>query len=349
MKKSFILTTLIFTVVLVLGILGFIAYKSKVKAINVSEPKEFKMQGLMFSTVAYYYTPATYFEVYNPVNSLKTIKSAKASGSNYLLLKAFYSGTKDGKLRGNDPQQEFFLRNTINLAHENGMKVFLVPFVDSHDYWVLKDWTLDMDLWTKTVVKWAEFAEENNVEMYAPGVEMNLIFPKEEIGRWYKNILPKIREVYFGNVATAEHPYLGKWEAIDEADGFSGYDCIGAAIYPWSLYQGKNDIRSIDEYKSQIEEKSKLVLNTAEKNNINCKIASILGMDFWMGGFPDANARANGYSAGLDVLKEQGFDGVFLHMWMDERGQPNLTKEVGGMLKNRWYLGKNNQDNKDKP
>ena len=59
-------------------------------------------------------------------------------------------------------------------------------------------------------------------------------------------------------------------------------------------------------------------------------------MDFWKGGFPDAQARAEGFDAALDILSDLDFDGVFLHMWMSESDHKGITTSVGNMLKNRW-------------
>jgi len=317
---------------LILCFIGLVCFPSKKPDLS----NEFEMQGLVWNTVAYYYNPYIYWITYGPVNRKIITKKAGDFGSNYFLMKAFYNGSPDGGLKGNDEKQEKLLRKAINEVHKKGFKVFLVPFVDSQDYCVFKRWILNEDVWTEKVLQWADFAEQNNVEMFAPGIEMNLIFPEERIGNWFKEILPKIKNVYSGSIATSEHPYLGKWEAIDNAGGFEGYDCIGVSLYPWEDYNGKNDIKSLEEYGDHIYEKAKLALNTAEKYGIDCKIVAPLGMDFWKGGFPDAQARAEGFDAALDILSDLDFDGVFLHMWMSESDHKGITTSVGNMLKNRW-------------
>lgn len=68
-------------------------------------------------------------------------------------------------------------------------------------------------MWTQTVLTWAQFAQGNNVEMFAPGVEMSLILDEEAVGPWFRMILPQIRAVYSGQIVTAEHPYIGRWRS----------------------------------------------------------------------------------------------------------------------------------------
>ena len=63
---------------------------------------EFEIQGLMWRTIAYYYHPGIYREMYNPESNLRLISKAKNAGANYLLIRAFYNCDEDGSLIGND-------------------------------------------------------------------------------------------------------------------------------------------------------------------------------------------------------------------------------------------------------
>jgi len=322
---------------LIFSVLWFVYPKYRLSEEYPQPSGEFEIQGLMWSPIAYYYNPFIYQSVYNPIANANVINDVKMNGSDYVLMKAFYSGNAEGEILGDEEDLEPRLVEAIESAHENNLKVLLIPFVDSHDYWVLKEWTLAPDDWTQVVLKWARFAEENDVEMFCPGVEMNLIFDDEESGVWMKEILPQIREVYSGLVTTAEHPYLDKWENVDNAGGFAGYDCVGMAVFPVRKYEGNEwDIRSMDDLREEFEKDAQMVTDTAETNGIDCKLVVPFGVDFWNGEYPDAEKRAEMYNMGLDVFREYDFTGVFFQIWQSESDFPNVSEEVGGMLQERW-------------
>ncbi len=200
--KSKIKIFLIFCLLLIATIILYNYTKQQIATPKVRE--EFNIRGLTWRTISYYYHPGIYKEIYNYESNIRLLKKAKEVGANYLLIRVFYSGTKDGGLVGNDVEAEQQLREAIAMAHDQKMHILLTPYVESRDYWD-KKWILSEEVWTDIVLKWASFAEKNNVEMFAPGVEMNLILDKEKVGAWFKEILPKIRSVYSGKVITAEH------------------------------------------------------------------------------------------------------------------------------------------------
>jgi len=132
-----------------------------------SSPLE--IRGLTWRTIGYYYHPGIYKEIYNPWSNERLLEKAAQVGANWLHVRAFYDGTQDGRLIGNLTEAQEALGEAIAAAHARGFKIFLSPYVDSHDYWVLKRWTLDGEVWAQTVLAWAQFAQDNHVEMFAPG------------------------------------------------------------------------------------------------------------------------------------------------------------------------------------
>jgi hypothetical protein len=299
---------------------------------------EFEIQGLMWRSIAYYYFPSIYQEMYNSGDNFRLISKAKNAGANYLLVRAFYNCAEDGSLIGNDEVAEERLGEAIATAHNYGIKIFLTPFVESMEFWPERKWELSVEGWTEAVLKWARFAEENNVELFAPGFEMSLIMDKEDAREWFKAILPQIREVYSGKVAFAEIPYGEPWEFIDEGNAFVGYNCAGITIFPWKDYDGVHDMRSFDDFRSYVEEQANELDELAEKYDTDCRFVATLGMDFWYGEMPEPDIRAQGYEIALDVLKEHGVSGLFLHLWASEEDQLKDSTEVEDMLKARWTL-----------
>jgi len=303
--------------------------------------EEFEIRGLLWRTVSYYYHPGIYSELYSPEDNLSLISKAKATGANYLLIRAFYNGTEDGGLVGNEEEAKAVLKEAIDLAHQHGMRILLVPYVESRDYWTTKQWVLSENLWTETVLKWARFAQENKVGMFAPGVEMNIIFPEETAATWLKEILPRIREVYKGKIVTAEHYDIEKWKALDEAESFKGYDCLGFTLFPRKEYDGVSDMRSFKDYRDYIEKEAQVIDTLSEKYDIPCKLAIPMGLDYWRGSYPgnpvppgDIIAQASRF--GLDILKEHNFTGVFISHWASEPDHLGNSKEVEKILQERW-------------
>jgi len=50
---------------------------------------EFEVQGLVWRTIAYYYPPGIYEEVYDDVNNTRLLPKARNVGANYLLGESF--------------------------------------------------------------------------------------------------------------------------------------------------------------------------------------------------------------------------------------------------------------------
>ncbi len=296
-----------------------------------------QVRGLTWRTIAYYYHPGIYRQIYNEQSNRRLLAKAEAVGANWLLVRAFYDGTESGGLIGNDEEAQEALREAIAAAHARGFKIFLSPYVDSHDYWVLKRWTLDGEVWAQTVLAWAQFAQDNHVEMFAPGVEMSLIFDADTVGEWLRQILPQIRAAYEGQIVTAEHPYIGCWEILDQHQAFEGYDGIGMTIFPWKRYaDGTHGIRSFEDFVADVRERSRIINFLGDKYGIEYRFVATLGMDFWQGSQPDPITRAQGYGLALDVLAQADLTGVFLHLWASEPDHLGVSTAVEDMLMSRW-------------
>jgi len=299
---------------------------------------EFDIQGLTWRSIAYYYHDGIYKDLYNSRSNLELIAKAKNAGANYLLVRAFYNCDDDGNLIGDDEEAMSCLKEAVSTAHNHGIRIFLTPFVESMEFWPERKWELSVEEWTAAVLKWARFAEENGVELFAPGFEMALIMDKEEARDWFEAILPQIRQVYNGRVAFAEIPWGEQWDYIDGGNAFTGYDCAGITIFPWKDYDGKSDIRGFDDVRSFVEDRARRLDEIAEKYNTDCRFVATLGLDFWYGKEPEPDIMAQGYDIAMDILKEHNIDGVFMHLWASEHDQLGDRQEVEDMLRQRWTL-----------
>ncbi|RLC62744.1 MAG: hypothetical protein DRI01_06380 [Chloroflexi bacterium] len=297
---------------------------------------EFEIQGLVWRTIAYYYHPGIYEEVYDDVNNTRLLPKARNVGANYLLVRAFYSSTREGNLVGNTGEAEKYLKRAITAAHDQGFKIFLTPFVESMEFWPERKWHLSVDEWTDIVLYWARFAEENGVELFTPGFEMALIMDKFEAKDWFRDILHQIKTVYHGKVAFAEIPYGEQWELLDENRVFDGYDAAGITIFPWKDYDGVQDMRSFEDLGRHVEEQARKLNELGKRYNTEFQFVATLGMDFWQGEEPDPATRAQGYEVCLDILKQYGVTGVFLHKWASEPDHLGRSTAVEDTLEARW-------------
>jgi len=331
----------ILVIILIIGlILGIYLFYNPIQKDFPEINKEFKIQGVTWSTFSYYFNEGCYDWVYNSKHSQEIIEKAKNAGANYLLLRAFYNGTSDGGLIGNDEEVKSSLKNAIKLAHEYNLSIVLIPYVESRDYHSNPIWNLDKNIWTEKVLMLAKFAEENKIEMFTPGIEMNLIL-KEESGEYMKEILPKIREIYTGKISTAEQYDIENWKRIDNVNGFQGYDCIGLTLFPRKNYDGVNDIKSFEDYEKYVEEEAKVIDNLSKKYNISCKLALPMGMDYWKGSaltnpVPDASIVAEATDKGLDILLAHNFTGAFISHWASVHDHFGKREDVEIILKERW-------------
>jgi hypothetical protein len=299
---------------------------------------EFEIQGLTFRSIVYYYHEGIYLDLYNDEDNTRFISKARGVGGNYLLIKAFYDCAEDGSLIGDDEAARVCLGEAIKISHEQGMKVFFSPYVEAREFWPEPKWTLSVEEWTEAVLMWARFAEENEVEIFAPGFEMGLIFDSVVAADWFQLILTQIRDVYTGQIAFAEVPWGDQWDCIDGANAFAGYDCAGITVFPWVSYDSSSDIRDFEEVRSFAEDRADRLGAIAEKFGCDCCFVAYLGMDFWYGEMPSPDIRAQGYAIMLDVFAEQGIDGVFLHLWASEHDHLGESIEVENMLRERWTL-----------
>lgn len=299
---------------------------------------EFEMQGMTFRSIVYYYNDGIYESLYNDEDNRRFLDKVGNVGGNYLLIKAFYDCAEDGSLIGDDAAARETLGEAIVMSHERGFGVFFSPYVEAREFWPEPRWTLSLEAWTETVLMWAEFAEANGVEIFAPGFEMGLILAPEVAAAWFPAILPQVREVYSGRVAFSEVPWGEQWDYLDAVDAFDGYDCAGVTVFPWVDYDGVGDIRNLEEVTAFAADRADRLDAVATKYGCDCRFVSYLGMDWWYGEEPPPDIRAQGYAIMLDVFAAHGADGVFLHLWASEHDHLGESTAVEDMLRERWTL-----------
>ena len=117
--------------------------------------------------------------------------------------------------------------NLIRRAHRQGLAVFLELNAMAPGCRLKKeDLPWFMENFVAQSLEWARIAEEEQVELFSPLNEPNLIFGSDQLAfQWGKMILPKIRAVYSGEVV------FKLADMVEEGD-FSGYDYLAFDVFP---------------------------------------------------------------------------------------------------------------------
>jgi len=166
------------------------------------------------------------------------------------------------------PDEKEIITGAIQDAHNNGLKIALT----------LVTWNpplgmeYDTELLSAKIIEYAELAEEYNVELFAPMGEPEKAFGAKT-SEWMQEILPKVREVYHGEITSEGSAGLPlNQELTDEffrsvAEGtpgrFAGYDYIGFSPM-WPVEQ-----KTLEEYSEYVELALKYWLAQAERDS--CK------------------------------------------------------------------------------
>jgi hypothetical protein len=147
------------------------------------------------------------------------------------------------ELRTLSKNTERIIVERIKKAHELGYKVYLILYPERTGFHEgygtgLKNLDRFLNSIENLSLKWAKIAEENEVEMFSPVNELFLWIGEEKANKWHEQILPKLREVYKGNLVPRGLQFyqfdpLSKkpFEMKNLEFNFSGWDYIASDFY----------------------------------------------------------------------------------------------------------------------
>lgn len=123
----------------------------------------------------------------------------------------------------------------IHMAHEQGLRVFLVPhlWVESGQWRAEIDpgsdegWALWMDGYERFLLTWASVAEQAQVELLSVGVELRSWVTTSRAPR-FVDMIRRVRNVYHGPLT-----YSANWDDVQDTVILGELDVIGInAFYP---------------------------------------------------------------------------------------------------------------------
>lgn len=190
------------------------------------------------------------------------------------------------------------IKKKIELAHRNGLIVFLSPFVNLVGGHYMAGSIIKPEKFLEDAknisVELAKFAEENEVEIYAVWNELGLALLKipnstDLTNKWLQDVRVEIRKFYKGILTTKEGVQLGLYENYN----FSGFDCIGVTFYPFTTSFARDPytnityagVESLEEYESVVNQEFDKLEKLKKKFGIDCVILGEIGIDVIGGKF----------------------------------------------------------------
>ncbi|NQU82716.1 MAG: hypothetical protein HQ539_02085 [Parcubacteria group bacterium] len=190
------------------------------------------------------------------------------------------------------PTEKELLIDNIQTAHRNGMKVALTvgdPPVEEN---------VDLEALNSRIIEVAKLAEEYDVELFTPLNEPEK-FIKKNLGAWRQEILHKVKEVYYGEIAwNGAFPGFPDKESISKTaeqppGDFAGYDYIGFGMILMST-------QTLEEFSERVEGALDFMLATAERDG--CKGVIITEFGVSMNGHWSEEEVARAY----EIVLEKG-------------------------------------------
>jgi len=159
--------------------------------------------------------------------------------------------------------------NQIELAHIQGVKVFLKPHIWLYQHtegkWRSdifpkneKDWNTWKKSYEEFILHFAKVAEKAKAEMFCIGVELTQVAIRKP--EFFKTLIQKVRNIYSGKLTYAANWY----EEFEEIEFWKELDFIGVQAY-FPLVKNKNP--STEEIKNGWKKYLSKLAKISQKNN----------------------------------------------------------------------------------
>jgi len=216
------------------------------------------------------------------------------------------------------PIQKELMISNIQTAHKNGLKVGLTMAKC-----MPKSKEISVEAWNAKVIEYAKLAEEHEVELFAPMNEPEVLFGPSASATWGQEILPRIKEVYHGEVI---------WKGASVGDiqpapmpepaptNYSGYDYLG-----FTISRGLG--MTLEEFSQRVDYVLDTFLSFAERDGVK----GVMISEFY-----GTSMRELAWSEELDVraheiILEKGKDKVDGFFALDFLGLSFFGEEIPGL------------------
>jgi hypothetical protein len=225
------------------------------------------------------------------------------------------------------------VRHAIEVAHSLGLKVMLKPMVDTLEDEKIQGyptvWRGEIqpsvewfESYSEFINSFAEFAEQNNVELFSVGCEFKATTSEKE--QW-KRIISGVREHYSGPIT-----YAADWTSYQDIEWWESLDYVGIdAYFPLSLFNYDPSLEELknawDNYANEIEE----WISGVDKPVIFTEIGyrsgdgtNVAPSNYWLDMSVDLQEQRDCYEAAFQALWNRNwFYGFYWWTWIYDPAQ----------------------------
>jgi hypothetical protein len=229
------------------------------------------------------------------------------------------------------------IQHAITEAHSLGFKVMLKPMLDTLEKektqgypTVWRGEIQPSDEWfasySKFINFFAEFAEENGVELFSVGCEFKATTPEKE--QW-ERVISGVRERYSGPIT-----YAADWTNYQDIEWWDSVDYVGIdAYFPLSLFKSDPTLKELKNAWSNYADEMETWLSAVNKPVIFTEIGyrsgdgtSIAPSNYWTDMTVDLQEQWDCYEAAFQTLWNRSwFYGFYWWTWIHDptKGGPN--------------------------
>lgn len=224
---------------------------------------------------------------------------------------------------------------SIEDFHTGGLAVHLAPTTASPGYSArIEPSDMTLEHLSEDVLKWAETAEANQVELFSPLSQYNLALGTATADEWSTSILPEIRAVYAGKLAAKVVPDIDGPPAAGQSHDFEGLDYRGYDYLMLDLFPTGEQFDE-DAYRQYVAELLDRAVSVAARDGLKGVLVGEfggwrvpMGVDETKGPTLGNEGQAVAAAVVLDEVERVGAFGAFFQGWTTPgRGAHNFPVE----------------------
>ncbi len=211
----------------------------------------------------------------------------------------------------------------IQAAHRNGLKVGLTLDIKSLLSPNPEASEIDMEALNFRIIETAKIAEKYGVELFGPLAEPDAMFDINTTKRWAQEILPRVRDVYHGDIV---------WRGASVLDiNLSGYDYIGFTLSVDPVNTTLEDWAGAEAY---VDNNLNQALVFAERDNCKGIMVTDFGAFEWESKWGEPLRSEEDIARAYEIVLERGKGKAAGFFYLDKLpGVFGKTEEVIS----KWY------------
>jgi len=211
----------------------------------------------------------------------QSLQEAKEIGANYAQIVYWVEVLKNGSILPDQYCPNGWSKKAtidrILRTHDAGLKVYLQIYPEFYgtfgahagelEMGPVTDQSLFMEDMEKVALEWAKIGGDLHLELFSPACELNVFLSWDNNMKWHREILPKLREVYHGEIVQKGELVWEKYKLYPKGD-LSLYDHYADWDYVNSdIFESVNSTQSFEDYRAYVNTTIHNLLLLKEKHN----------------------------------------------------------------------------------